>query len=105
VTDSAGNRTSNSYDLRGNKTLSGDPDMGAWSYVSDAFGELYTQTDAKSQTTVLSYDAIGRAVQRSEPDTTSKWTFGTSLEPRRGQADPVLLGQLRGRRLCARPDL
>ena len=37
----------NSYDIRGRKIAMNDPDMGAWSYAYNAFGELTSQTDAK----------------------------------------------------------
>jgi YD repeat-containing protein len=68
----------NSYDLRGRKLTTIDPDMGSWSYGYDAFGALATQTDAKHQTVVLSYDALGRMVSRTEPDMVSTWLYGTS---------------------------
>ncbi len=35
------------YDLRGRKLSAADPDMGLWSYSTDASGALYQQTDAK----------------------------------------------------------
>jgi YD repeat-containing protein len=50
VTDPAGNVTTNTYDLRGHKIATNDPDMGSWSYAYDALGELTSQTDAKGQT-------------------------------------------------------
>jgi RHS repeat-associated protein len=37
-----------------------DPDMGAWSYLYDAAGNLVRQTDSKGQRTCLYYDAMYR---------------------------------------------
>ena len=36
--DPAGNVVRNVFDIRGRKTSSSDPDMGAWSYAYDGFG-------------------------------------------------------------------
>ena len=52
--------------------------MGAWSYAYDGFGELVSQTDAKNQTTSLSYDVLGRLIQSSDPTQTDSFTYGTS---------------------------
>jgi YD repeat-containing protein len=41
-----------------------DPDMGNWSYVYDAAGNLTQQTDAKSQTIFFRYDALNRRAQK-----------------------------------------
>ena len=65
------------YDLRGRKTAMLDPDMGAWSYRYNALGELVSQTDAKGQTTAMTYDKLGRMIGRSEPDLISTWTYDT----------------------------
>jgi len=68
----------NTYDLRGRKTASADPDMGSWSYAYDSFGELYKQTDAKSQITTMTYDGLGRLTGRTETDMVSTWAYGTT---------------------------
>jgi YD repeat-containing protein len=66
------------YDVRGRKTASSDPDLGAWTYAYDTASELVSQTDAKGQTTTLSYDKLGRMTGRNEPDLTSTWTYDTA---------------------------
>jgi YD repeat-containing protein len=43
-----------------------DPDMGTWNYtLYDALGNLKTQTDARSCTTNLTYDALNRLTNKS----------------------------------------
>jgi len=78
VTDPASNTVRNSYNIRGNRTDSYDPDMGHWVYAYDALGELITQTDAKGLTTSLGYDLLGRTATRSEPGLYSSWTYGVT---------------------------
>ncbi|MEQ1593262.1 MAG: RHS repeat-associated core domain-containing protein [Thiobacillaceae bacterium] len=68
------------YDIRGRKVGSSDPDMGAWSYAYNALGELVKQTDAKNQVTTMSYDVLGRMVSRVEPGMTSTWTYDTAAK-------------------------
>ena len=48
------------YDVAGRKKDMIDPDMGVWAYAYDAMGNLIRQTDARSQTTCLYYDALNR---------------------------------------------
>lgn len=67
--------TTITYDLRGRKTAMADPDMGSWTYIYNALGELKSQTDAKSQTTTMAYDLLGRMTNRTEPDLVSDWTY------------------------------
>ncbi|MGH8108575.1 MAG: RHS repeat-associated core domain-containing protein, partial [Arenimonas sp.] len=43
------------------------PDMGTWNYAYDDKNRLISQTDAKNQTILLSYDALDRLVQKSTP--------------------------------------
>jgi RHS repeat-associated protein len=72
TTDSTRNRTFIGYDMLGRKTSLQDPDMGAWSYVYDAMGNLTLQTDARSIGTTLTYDPVGRITGKTysnyEPD-------------------------------------
>lgn len=77
-TEAAGVGTSFSYDLRGRKTAMTDPDMGAWQYRYNTFGELIWQKDAKGQITTLAYDALGRLASRVEPEGTTAWTYDSS---------------------------
>jgi len=55
-----------------------DPDLGAWSYSYDTLSGLKTQTDAKGQVVSMTYDLLGRAVQRVEPDMTSAWLYDSA---------------------------
>jgi RHS repeat-associated protein len=75
ITNAGGVTTSLGYDLRGRKTSMNDPDMGSWSYVYNALGELIRQTDAKSQVTTMAYDKLGRMTSRTEPDLVSSWFY------------------------------
>jgi YD repeat-containing protein len=44
-----------------------DPDMGNWSYVYDALGNLTSQTDARTCVTTLGYDALNRLTDKLIP--------------------------------------
>ncbi len=83
VKDSAGNTTTNVYDVRGFKTDTFDPDMGHWCYDYDVLGELKTQTDAKGQVATFEYDKLGRMVKRFEPEGTTRristWVYDKAV--------------------------
>jgi len=72
------------YDDLGRKTSMNDPDKGSWSYGYNVYGELISQTDAKSQTTTMTYDKLGRMKTRvdSAGDTggteTTTWNYDTA---------------------------
>ena len=74
-TNAAGSITTMSYNQRGQKIAMQDPAMGAWDYRYNVFGELVAQTDSLGRTVTLSYDALGRMTQRSEPDLVSQWSY------------------------------
>ena len=57
---------------------SSDMDLGSWSYTVDALGEMTGYTDAKSQSFSAIYDALSRPTQRTEPDLTTTWTWGST---------------------------
>jgi RHS repeat-associated protein len=78
TTDAVNNIVAATYDVRGRKTDSHDPDLGHWTYTYNAASELISQTDAKGQTTTFTYDRLGRMTQRVEPDMTSTWAFDTA---------------------------
>lgn len=78
TTVAGGVTTTLGYDLRGRKTAMTDPDMGAWQYRYNIFGELIWQKDAKGQITTLTYDGLGRLVGRVETEGTTTWTYDTS---------------------------
>jgi RHS repeat-associated protein len=79
VTDPDGNVVmQNAYNVRGMLTQTVDMDRGTTNFTPNALGELATRTSAKGQTATYSYDALGRLVQRQEPEGTSTWTWGNS---------------------------
>jgi RHS repeat-associated protein len=79
--DAIGATTTNTYNLRGFKTASTDPDAGSWTYTPNSLNELVSQTDANGKTTTFAYDLLGRLTSRLEPEypaTATTFTFGTS---------------------------
>ncbi len=87
IDDPLGNVTTYAYDVRRRNIDATSPDAGHWSYTYDAFDELATQTDAKSQghsvSTTLAYDTLGRVTGRTDASfgsasfTTTK-TYGSA---------------------------
>ena len=67
----------NTFDRRGRKVTSNDPNMGSWSFDYDVLDQLTQQTDAKGQLTTLGYDKLMRPTSRTEADLTTSWTFDT----------------------------
>ncbi|WP_309387267.1 FG-GAP-like repeat-containing protein [Cerasicoccus frondis] len=63
------------YDIQGNRTALDDPDMGEWSYTFDGMGLMRTQTDAKAQTTTITYDTLNRLKTREVGGETSIWHY------------------------------
>jgi hypothetical protein len=57
-------------------------DMGTWTYVPNALGEVEKVRDAKTVspnwTTQTTFDHWSRPTQRIEPEGTTAWTWGTS---------------------------
>ncbi|MBV9990531.1 MAG: VCBS repeat-containing protein [Alphaproteobacteria bacterium] len=58
----------NTFDLRGRKSTSTDPDMGYWQFGYDQLNGLISQTDAKSNTTQVTYDSFENPLTRTEHD-------------------------------------
>lgn len=75
TTDSQGNFTKLTYDVKGRKLSSKDPNMGTWSYSYNALGELRTQTDAKLKLTEFTYDKLGRQLTRVEGTQNAAWFY------------------------------
>ena len=75
-----------SYDARGRKTSSVDPDMGVWQYCFNGFGDLYGQIDAKNSSTciagtltvTITYDVLGRKLSRTDSTGTAQWVYDTA---------------------------
>lgn len=82
TTDPAGNQIVNTFNIRGFKLATQDPDMGAWSYTYYPTGELWTQRDAKNQTVTFTYDELSRPRTRVEPEGTTAFEYGASASAR-----------------------
>ncbi|NSZ15606.1 toxin TcdB middle/N-terminal domain-containing protein [Agrobacterium vitis] len=52
------------YDLLGNRLSVTDPDMGTWYYAYDNANRLTSQLDARGARITISYDSLGRVVQK-----------------------------------------
>ncbi|GAA4201795.1 RHS repeat-associated core domain-containing protein [Actinocatenispora rupis] len=81
VTDPAGNTWRYTYDIRGFKTKSEDPDTGTTTSTYDNGGELTSVTDARNITLAYSYDKIGRKTGEYLGDTNglqlAGWAYDT----------------------------
>lgn len=74
-TDADGLVINLSYDALGNKTQMIDPSMGTWTYTYNGFGDLISQTDAKTQTTNITYNKLNRVTQKSLAGEVSNWVY------------------------------
>ncbi|MDP9008029.1 MAG: FG-GAP-like repeat-containing protein [Pseudomonadota bacterium] len=70
------------YGIKAFQTSSTDADLGKWTRVYDALGELTSYVDAKNQSFSFLYDALSRPTQRTEPDFTTtfitNWNWGNN---------------------------
>lgn len=77
--DPAGNVVTVGYDTLGRRVWLNDPDLGTIVYNIDPLGQVWLQTSplqrAASTGSLMSYDALGRMIKRSEPDLTSYWNY------------------------------
>ena len=71
----------NAYDNYGRKKSMADVDKGSWSYKTNGFGEVVSQTDAKSQTTTFEFNSLGQLSRRFDPSGTVCWVYGASATP------------------------
>ena len=78
TSDPVGNQFLVNYDARGRKSSTVDPDLGTWGYVEDGFGDLVGQTDAKTQTMTMTYDALGRMLTKTDSTGTAQWVWDTA---------------------------
>jgi RHS repeat-associated protein len=82
VTDSVGNSLLKNvtvvYGIKPFITAATDADRGAWTFTVDSLGERTGWTDAKGQTFAKTYDALSRALTRTEPDLFTQWTWGST---------------------------
>jgi len=83
VQDSTGaTLQSAAYNIRGMQTIRSDANLGTWTFVPNALGELVSQTDAKGQSVTFTYDRQSRLLSRTMPEgsgsITSTFTWGQS---------------------------
>jgi RHS repeat-associated protein len=64
VSDAGGADWTNVYDMLGNRISATDPDLGTWTYAYDRANRLVTQTDARGTKTGMTYDPLGRLLER-----------------------------------------
>jgi RHS repeat-associated protein len=75
VNGSETNKVVTTYDVRGRKTSTTDPDMGYWRYVPDGFGDLVSQFDARNVETKMTYDKLGRLTSKEDPAGVAYWVY------------------------------
>ncbi|MFE9559292.1 RHS repeat-associated core domain-containing protein [Streptomyces sp. NPDC006703] len=81
VTDGAGNKWSTTYDQRGRKAASTDPDTGTTAYTYDDADKVTSTTDARGKTLAYTYDELGRKTAEftgsSSGTKLASWTYDT----------------------------
>ncbi|GAA3817422.1 RHS repeat-associated core domain-containing protein [Amycolatopsis tucumanensis] len=85
TTDSTGRNTwTTTYDLRGRKFATTDPDTGITTYTYDADNRMLTSTDASGRTLAYTYDNLGRKTAEYQGSVTGtklvSWTYDTVLK-------------------------
>ncbi|NEA30676.1 RHS repeat-associated core domain-containing protein [Streptomyces sp. SID13031] len=78
LTDTAGNRWSKTYDLRGRRIAAVDPDAGNSTSTYDDAGQLTSTTDARGVTLAYTYDKVGRKTEERQGvggPLLASWTF------------------------------
>ncbi len=73
-----GSTTSMTYNSLGNQLTLTDPDAGVTNYIYNGFGQLKTQTDAKSQMITCGYDPAGRLISKSGTGMNETYTYFTT---------------------------
>lgn len=71
------------YDNAGRKISLQDPDLGAWAYQYNSFGDMVTMTSRRSLknasvadiVTRMYYDRVGRLISRTEGGDSSTWVY------------------------------
>ena len=75
--DPEGNTSLVITDIYGRPEQMIDPDLGERTFDINAFGEIVYHKDQLLRETILSYDALGRLIERVDPDGTTTWTWDT----------------------------
>ncbi|TDD40505.1 sugar-binding protein [Actinomadura sp. KC06] len=82
ITDPSGNSWKTTYDLRGRKVKTSDPDRGAATFGYDDLDRETSATDARGKTLHTAYDGLGRKTDvREESQTGSRlisWAYDTA---------------------------
>ncbi len=77
--DALQNVAAATFDIRGRKIAMSDPDEGTWNYDFNALGETVVTAgpnhNAIGKNTTMSYDLLGRMIQRIDPEYTSNWYY------------------------------
>jgi RHS repeat-associated protein len=68
VSDPAGNRKVQAWDLAGRALEVRDPNAGDFAFAYDDEGNLLTRTDARGATTAVEYDGLNRPLRKLDPD-------------------------------------
>ena len=81
ITNAAGNKWTNTYNIRGNLTSTDDPDRGVTATTYDQLDRPKSTTDAKNQTLWTKYDVLGRKTELRNDDGNgtlrSEWVYDT----------------------------
>ncbi|QXJ24408.1 sugar-binding protein [Actinomadura graeca] len=90
VKDPSGKTWANTFDLRGRRTRSTDPDTGTSTLTYDVLDQIESTTDARNKTIFHAYDALGRRTQTREGSAAGRllasWTYDTAV---RGKGKPA----------------
>ncbi len=80
--------TSMQYDLAGNQTQLADPSAGTINYTYDAFGQIATIINARSQTTTYNYYADGRPDTKFSSEGTTTYGYNATTKQLTGITSP-----------------
>lgn len=75
IIDNEGNTFEFTYDSRGRKTATTDPDLGTWEYFYDNNNNLVRQEDNRNISVNLSYDALNRILSKIDPNGTIRFSY------------------------------
>ena len=82
VTDASGNTLTTTYDLRGRKIKTTDPDRGTTTFTYDDLDRLTSVTDARGKKVFTDYDGLGRKTATREGAADgpllASWTYDTA---------------------------